>query len=240
MSIQTIRVVFVGTFPKATGPFPASLELTSSGDVNDSSTFDATNSGIKQLDVNSITMFTVWSDGTFGGNIFIVDKLPAGFEFGSATDNVFIGTQLGVGLTSGSSDVGIGNSALQNITEGTSNVSIGTSSGFTTTDGNENVFIGTDAHAAEVSGSNIVVVGQGGVAGSGVTANAIALGSAATVTANNTAVIGNSSMTDVYFGSDAGLAKLHGKGDAIVFPDSDPHVAGAAYWIAGVLHKSAG
>lgn len=27
---------------------------------------------------------------------------------------------------------------------------------------------------------------------------------------------------------------------AVVFPDADPHVAGAAYWVAGVLTKSAG
>jgi len=31
-----------------------------------------------------------------------------------------------------------------------------------------------------------------------------------------------------------------GKADALVFPDSDPHVAGAAYWVTGVLTKSAG
>jgi hypothetical protein len=53
-------------------------------------------------------------------------------------------------------------------------------------------------------------------------------------------VIGNASVTDVFFGSETALSKLHGKGDAIVFPDSDPHVAGAAYWVAGVLTKSAG
>lgn len=27
---------------------------------------------------------------------------------------------------------------------------------------------------------------------------------------------------------------------SVVFPDSDPHIAGAGYWVAGVLTKSAG
>ncbi len=29
-------------------------------------------------------------------------------------------------------------------------------------------------------------------------------------------------------------------GITIVFPDADPHVAGAAYWVSGTLTKSAG
>jgi hypothetical protein len=28
--------------------------------------------------------------------------------------------------------------------------------------------------------------------------------------------------------------------DSIIFPESDPHIAGAAYWVAGVLTKSNG
>jgi len=31
-----------------------------------------------------------------------------------------------------------------------------------------------------------------------------------------------------------------GKAVVVVFPDSDPHVVGAAYWVAGVLTRSAG
>ncbi len=181
----------------------------STGDVNDSSTFNATNTGITQKDVNGVTMFTLWSDGTFGGNILFVDKLPIGFEYGSATDNVLIGTQIGVNFTSASSDVAIGNSALQNITEGISNIAVGTASGYATTDGNANVFVGTSAYSKESSGSDITVVGTTAYSDTGVTDNAIALGHAAGVTANNTAVIGNSAVTDVYFGSSTALAKIH-------------------------------
>ncbi len=278
----------------------ATLELTSNGDVNDSSTFNADNSGIAQKDVNDVTMFTLWSDGTFGGNILIVDKLPSGLEFGSASDNVMIGTQIGQNFTNGGANVGIGNSVFQEITEGSSNTAVGTSAGVSTTDGNENVFIGSSAIAIEPSASNITVIGASATAESGVTANAIAIGSGANVTADNTAVIGNQDITDVAFGAGnvfatsgllvvgreytivfygagddfsnigcpdnnsgitftatgttpadwthgsglssvtTGDAILHAKGDAIVFPDSDPLVAGAAYWVDGVLTRSAG
>ncbi len=181
----------------------------STGDVNDSSTFNATNTGITQKDVNNVVMFTLWSDGTFGGNILLVDKLPSGFGYGDATDLVFVGTQIGVNFTSGYADVAIGNSALQSITEGVSNTAIGTASGNATTDGIRNVFIGDGAYAKESSGNSITVIGQSATADTGVTDNAIALGRAAIVTANNTAVIGNSAVTDVYFGSASALAKVH-------------------------------
>lgn len=39
---------------------------------------------------------------------------------------------------------------------------------------------------------------------------------------------------------DVTSSRFNGPGDGIVFPDSDPHVAGAAYWVGGVLTKSAG
>ncbi len=220
----------------------AAITLRSSGDINDSATFDADNSGIRQKDVNDITMFTLWSDGTFGGNVLIVDKIPDGFEFGpgSASDNVFVGTQIAVNFTDGSGNVAVGNSALANITDHGANTGLGTGAGYTTEAGYQNVFVGNDPHSVEVDAHDLVLIGSIAIADTGVTDNGIAIGSAVTVATNNTAVIGNSSVTDVYFGSVTGAAKLHGKGDAIVFPDSDPHIVGAGYWLAGVLTRSAG
>ncbi len=62
----------------------ATLELTSTGDVTDTSAFPFTadNSGIKQVDKNDVVMFTLWSGGNFNdsdGSLYIGDVLPPGF-----------------------------------------------------------------------------------------------------------------------------------------------------------------
>jgi hypothetical protein len=181
----------------------------STADINDSATSTATNTGITQKDVNDVVMFTLWSDGTFGGNVLIVDQLPAGFDFGNAADDVFIGTQTAVNFTSGSSNVAVGNSALNQLINGDGNVAVGQSAGSAVTTGLGNVSLGTNAGQIEATASNTTILGFGALAFTGVTDNAIAIGKEAIVTADNTAVIGNASVTDVYLGSSAALAKVH-------------------------------
>ncbi len=44
----------------------------------------------------------------------------------------------------------------------------------------------------------------------------------------------------VYYFNGTDFKQLAEVGDPIVFPDSDPHVAGAGYWLAGVLTRSSG
>ena len=218
----------------------ATLELTSTGDNTDQTTFTADNSGIKQLDVNGVEMFRIWADGLFGGNTLIIDKLPDGFIAAEATDNVFVGSNIASNIAPGvNSNIAIGNSALQDLTNGAGNVGLGQSAGAGIIEGTGNTVVGSSVTIVD-DASDTTIIGGGAAALAGVTENGIAIGAQAEVTSNNTAVIGNSDITDVYFGSVTGASKLHGKGDAIVFPDADPHVAGAAYWVGGVLTKSNG
>ncbi len=222
----------------------ATVTLHSSGDDGNPSTFTANNSGLRQVDVNGVEMGRIWFDGS-NEDIFITGRnvdgssLPPGIPFTNG-QNVVVGSSSMMRATAGAArNAAVGTDSLFACTSGRGNTAMGNGSLATITDGNNNVAIGIDADVAETSAVEMVLIGVDATAGPGVTSNAIAIGSNAQVSVDNTAVIGNSLISDVYCGG-VGNAILHGKGDAIVFPDSDPHVAGAAYWVLGVLTKSAG
>lgn len=139
----------------------------------------------------------------------------------------------------GSENVAVGYNCLPGLTFGSKNTTIGHAALSLFTTGSRNTAVGSHAGLSPIVGDDLVLIGSETDTPNG-TSNVIVIGSGATAVASNTAVIGNTEHTDVFLGSVSGLAKLHCKGDAIVFPDSDPHVAGAAYWVSGVLTKSAG
>ncbi len=146
-------------------------------------------------------------------------------------------------------NVGIGKAIFAQLTTGVGNVAVGALAGDTTIAGNYNVSIGNGSASrsdvsesvgigsATTSGEQSISVGS---LSSAYGTNVICIGYNITDLVDNTAVIGNADMTDISFGSVSGLAILHGKGNAIVFPDSDPHIVGAGYWLAGVLTRSNG
>ncbi len=218
-----------------------SVTFHSSGDTNDGNfPFTADNAQIRAVDVNGVDILSIYTGGNAdnSGNLFISDSLPSAGP--SSQDNVIIGFDSMVNITADAfSNVAIATGALRELTTGSGNTCIGYHAGQTIQDGSDNVVIGSGADILEPSGSSITLIGAQVDSGIGVTDNAIGIGTGKTITnvaANNTIVIGNSFMTDANFFN----AILHGKGDAIVFPDSDPHVAGAAYWVLGVLTRSAG
>ncbi len=148
------------------------------------------------------------------------------------SDNTIIGYRAGGSLTGDTDVFGFQNTLIGQEADiytvtreaGTQNVSQSVAVGAgAIAVGNQSVSIGFGADAL---GTNQIVIGYG---------VSIHLDSP-----DNIAVVGNSDVTDVYFGSTSGAAKLHGKGNAIVFPDSDPHIVGAGYWLAGVLTRSSG
>ncbi len=159
---------------------------------------------------------------------------------GNEDRGLYIGAGAGANAiqhsSGGQDSTAVGFGALGSVTTGQDNTGLGTfAGGAGLVTGSANVFIGSNVGTGASDISNSVAIGAGIViTGS----NAIALNAFADD--DNTAVIGNDALTDAYFGSTSGNAILHGKGDAIVFPDSDPHVAGAAYWVLGVLTRSAG
>jgi len=109
------------------------------------------------------------------------------------------GTNALYGNISGYYNSAQGTNALYGNTTGSYNAAQGTGAGYTATPANANV-----------SGSNDVFIGYNSGPGSTTqVSNAIAIGSTALVLASNTAVIGNSSITDVYFGSTTPSAVIH-------------------------------
>ncbi len=155
---------------------------------------------------------------------------------GDANVGIGIGSLGGNTLTSGSNNMAVGKSALGQLTTGSSNAAFGFHAGRTLTTGSNNLTAGTAAGEGQLTtGSYNTILGY--QAGSEVNSgpktgaqnvligyaarfvgalddwsNAIAIGAEASVGASNTAVIGNSSVTDVYFGSVTGAAAVHTSG----------------------------
>jgi hypothetical protein len=202
-----------------------------------------------------------------GGNCYVGYGCGASAIPGNCTGNVAVGsealgatqsTALNVAVgqralfynTTGGSNTAIGQALYFNTT-GVSNTAVGDQSLYYMTTGSFNVGIGnnnviiTPGGPPDTAGNKIITgsdnVALGYEAGAtGDFSNTIAVGKGAAPAASNTGVIGNADVTDVAFGGAGAAAILHAKADALVFPDADPHVAGAAYWVAGVLTKSAG
>ena len=86
-------------------------------------------------------------------------------------------------ISSGVNNVGVGYDALENITVGERNTAVGKGAGDVITTGDFNTTIGYGADPSGNDGQNQTVIGNG----------AVGVG-------DNTAIIGNSSTTDVYMG----------------------------------------
>ncbi len=141
--------------------------------------------------------------------------------------------------------------------DSTTNVLVGDGSGnavdsiLPATGINEGIAIGIGASSG--TGRFGIAIGDGAVAAD----TAIAIGYNAICPDLDTIVLGHDTTNDAYFGGadpDSSSCTVHapnyiahsevngftGLGNGIVFPDSDPHIVGAGYWLAGVLTRSAG
>ncbi len=215
---------------------------------------------------DSIFIGSAAGEATDGTTSESQNTVLGGFAFRHNTDgsdNTAVGFQSLTSNLSGNSNTGIGSNALSSLATGDNNVAVGDSalgnadgisdsvaigagvdfnsnkcvvigSGATGDEFDELVAIGYNANAQ--GGADAIAIGSGAQTNG---ENAIAIGSAASASNDNTIVIGNGDITDFYGGND-GQAIFHGLGDAMVFPDSDPHIAGAGYWLAGVLTRSSG
>lgn len=121
--------------------------------------------------------------------------------YNNSNSNVALGFRALASNTSGSENVAIGyQSMFQNVTGG-GNVAIGTNAAWQIADGSyltaatNNIYIGGKVRANSNNEYNSIVIGNEPTTGAG----------------SNTAVIGNANMTDIYFGSAAGVANIHGK-----------------------------
>ncbi len=213
----------------------ASLVLHSSGDSNDPVThpYTFTNSGIIVKDANNAEVLRLWATDPVND----IGSLYIGAKAGENSIEYSGG---------GQAQTAVGFHSLAEITVGSDNTALGVYSGEDVVTGIKNVFIGMhtkgddDSSHAVAIGFRAQVFSEKGIAIGEVAdadENAISIGYGVSAPAL-TIHIGNVDQTDAYFAE--GNAILHGKGDAIVFPDSDPHIAGAGYWDSGVLTRSAG
>jgi hypothetical protein len=150
---------------------------------------------------------------------------------GSADANTAIGSEALTTLTLGASNTAVGYQAGDALTVGGHNALMGTSAGSamvedrncvaigyraliqsngggsdgTATDTN-NTAIGANAGDALTNGALNTFIGANTDGSGGSAVNQIVIGNGVTGIANNTAVIGNASVTDVYMGSDSGAA----------------------------------
>lgn len=192
--------------------------LTNTGDAN---------FGVGYQALRSLT--TGDSNTAFG--LSALANCTSGFE------NVAVGQSALVSVTTGFENVAIGASAGANLTTGSKNVFIGKETNGPTT-GNKWVILGEDAGGEGTSGdcnicigvfagtdnagtgtwgpragSNNTFIGEHtGFSTNGDFSNTLVIGHQALVDASNKAVIGNASVTDVYFGALAAAAKVHAAG----------------------------
>ena len=113
--------------------------------------------------------------------------------------NTSVGYQSMTSTTEGGNNSALGVNALFSQTEGDDNVAIGNKAMYSNTTGSYNVAIGSEASISSTSGTNQTVIGYN-----------------ATGKGDNTVVLGNGNITDVYAAED-GDATVHAKG--ITFSD---------------------
>lgn len=152
------------------------------------------------------------NDASGGSNVALgVSSL----YFSTSGPNTAVGFQAQQQNITGVDDVAVGWNALNLNTAGNNNVGVGDDSLFATTGGN-NTGIGYQAGYTATSGNantsgagNTWVGYQSGPGTATQLTNSCSLGFQALTTTSNTCVIGNGSVTDVYFGSASAAANIH-------------------------------
>ena len=151
----------------------------------------------------------------------------------NGSGNVAIGTEA-LGFTEVGPNTGVGYVALGSTTTGIDNTAIGHSSFVNNETGSDNVGLGTVGfektktvlNERSIQDTKMVFVGnyatRGGRPPTTPMTNGIAVGYGATVLNDNTAVVGNANLTDVYLGSANANAFVHSK--ALVMRANDGKV----------------
>ncbi len=127
-------------------------------------------------------------------------------------DNTAVGADaLGSSLYDGDQNTAVGSQTLQANTSGEQNVALGNSALQFNTTGIRNIAIGVGALGNITTGTTNVAIGNGATASQSNDSNSIIIGTFVTGAGSNKAVIGNSSINDVFFGSSSASANIHSK-----------------------------
>lgn len=160
-------------------------------------------------------------------------------KFTTGGGNAAFGSYALYANTTGGNNAAVGLNSLQN-NNGSGNTAVGNYSMISNTTGSDNIAIGNAAGQLQADGSgltspeNSIYIGINARGLDNNDDNSLVIGDHAVGAGANTAVIGNSSVSDVYFGSSAGSAKLHAANIATVSsgtsaPSSAPTALGQVY-----------
>ena len=213
--------------------------LIGTGSYSGSGSTDNTGVGTQALDAlttgddntalgyNALTANTEGSDNIGIGQNALKANTTGNFNIALGSDalgaNISGNNNLSIGLNSlktgnyvdGSNDfsnnVTLGNFALELTTTGSDNTSIGYRTGDNNTTGKSNVFIGSNAGDTNTIGEENIIIGTDADTGAINAINRIVIGDDTSGSVDNTAVIGNNSVTDVYMSQDSG-ATIHADG----------------------------
>jgi hypothetical protein len=189
---------------------------------------------------------------TSGGDSTAVGALALGNSTTGSDQNTAIGSTAMSSNTTGSFNSALGVSTLNLNTTGEKNTALGYNALYYN-NGSNNIGIGFRSGIRQADDSNLtspessIYIGNEAKGYDDNDSNSIVLGSSAVGAGENTAVIGNTSLGDVYFGSSSGAANTHAKAmylgnsstpGCIVMGDSDG--SGVTYLTAndGVLTAS--
>jgi len=145
-----------------------------------------------------------------GPSTFFTNGLMTGNVYSNATTNHNVGLGQGcfVNLTSGTYATALGISSLINLTSGNYNTACGYNGLSGVTTGSHNLGVGFQAGQTLTTGSNCVIIGSDSDVSSTSSSNRIALGQGITVSNDNQAVIGNTSITSIINASTSAGCKL--------------------------------
>lgn len=148
----------------------------------------------------------------------------------TASENTALGSAALLVMATGGANTAVGRGSLASLTSGTYNTAIGQTSGYPLVTGSRNVFMGSQCVAALTtgnynvivgdetaptltSGSNNTIIGKGADVSAASSSDQIVIGAGAIGVGDNKAQIGNTSLTDAYFGN--GTTILHADGSAL-------------------------
>lgn len=116
-------------------------------------------------------------------------------------------------LDTGTWNNAVGIASLTALTSGTRNSSLGSQVAQFLTTGGYNLLLGDAVAPSLVTGSNNTVIGKGADVSAASSSDQIVIGAGAVGAGDNKAQVGNTSLTDVYFGNSTAI--LHGDGSAL-------------------------
>jgi hypothetical protein len=143
----------------------------------------------------------------------------------SGSNNTAVGVHAGRGNQTGRYNTSVGQESLDGTGNNASNTAVGFQAGKGITTGSDNVFIGKNAGDTIDDGSSNVVIGDDADVSATNSSNQIVIGKGATGIGDDKAVIGNTSVTDVYMAQD-GEATVHAAG--ITFSDGTSQTTAAS------------